>query len=151
MNHYTSLLLYLKELLKSDPLINTITQGDFSKVALNKTNIYTLAHIVIGDPFFTNGQTVGFNLEVAVIDAVLTNLDNGEDSFFNSNNEVDVYNETLAVLNRFWTSINHDFEDKGIKAPDNCTLRQWLSDKDSAVGYVLTFTVELPNSEMILS
>ena len=151
MNHYTELLYYLKDLLQKDALVNTVTQGDFNKVALNKMDIYTLAHIVIGDPFFTNGQTVGFNLEVAVIDAVDYNPEITEDKFFQNNNEVDVFNETLAVLNRFWTSINQDFEEKGIRAPDNSTLRQWVSDKDSAVGYVLTFTVELPNRKMSLS
>lgn len=150
LNHYTELLYYLKQLLEQDPLVNTVTQGDFDKVALNKMDIFMLCHIVIGDPFFTNGQTVGFNLEVAAIDIVDINKEVNTDKFFLNNNEVDVFNETLAVLNRFWTKINQDFEEKGIKAPDNSTLNQWESDKDNAVGYVLNFTVELPNSKMSL-
>ena len=150
MNHYTELLYYLKQLLEADPLVNTVTQGDFDKVALNKMDIFMLTHIVIGDPFFTNGQTVGFNLEVAAIDIVDVNKEVNVDKFFLNNNEVDVFNETLAVLNRFWTKLNQDFEGQGIKAPDNSTLSQWESDKDGAVGYVLNFTVELPNREMSL-
>lgn len=150
MNHYTELLYYFKQLLESDPLVNTVTQGDFDKVALDKMDIFMLCHIVIGDPIFTNGQTVGFNCEVACIDIVDINKEITDTKFFENNNEVDVFNETLAVLNRFWTKLNQDFERKGIKASDNVTLNQWLSDKDNAVGYVLPFTVEMPNREMSL-
>lgn len=151
MNQYSELLYYLKSLLDADPLVNTVTQGDFNKVSQNKMIVYTLAHIVIGDPFFTNGQTVGFNLQVAAIDQVDSNPEIKEGNFFDNNNEVDIFNETLAILNRFWTKINQDFEDKGIKAPDNCTLNKWISDVNSAVGFVLNFTVELDNRDMILN
>lgn len=151
MNHYTEILYYLKSLLESDGLVNTVTQGDIDKVSLNKMDIYMLAHIVIGDPIFTNGQTVGFNIEVLCCDVVDQNNEVNDEKFFKNDNEVDVFNETLAVLNRFWTKLNQDFESKGITASSNVTLQQWISDKDNAVGYVLPFTVEMPNRTMNLS
>jgi len=150
MNHYTELLYYLKGILESDPLVNTVTQGELDMVSLNKMDIYMLCHIVINEPLFTNGQTVGFNVEVLCCDVVDINKEVNEDKFFKNDNEVDVLNETLAVLNRFWTKLNQDFERKGITTDDNVTLQQWLNDKDNAVGYVLPFTVQMPNKKMNL-
>jgi len=151
MNQYSELLFYLKSLLEADPLVKTVTQGDFDKVSQNKMIVYTLAHIVIDDASFTNGQTVGFNVQIAAIDQVDSNPELKEGIFFNNNNEVDVFNETLGILNRLWCKLNQDFEDKGIKAPDNCTCNKWMSDVNSAVGFVLNFSVELDNRTMKLS
>lgn len=151
MNQYTELLYYFKALLDADPLVNTVTQGNEDDIALNKMDLFMLCHIFIGDAIFTNGQTVGFNVVITCLDIVDHNPEQRENKFFKNNNEVDVYNETLAVLNRFWTKINQDFEDKGIKAPDNATLEKGeLQTKDGAVGWKLPFTVELPNRELNL-
>lgn len=150
MNHYSQLLYYFKQLLESDKLVNTVTQGDLDKVALDKLDIFTLAHIVIGDGILTNGQTVGFNCQVACIDIVDINNEITDNKFFKNNNEVDVYNETFAVINRFWTKLNQDFERKGIKTSDNARPQKWVSDKDNAVGYYVEFDVEMPNRAMSL-
>jgi hypothetical protein len=152
MNQYTELLYYFKALLEADPLVNTVTQGDADEIALNKMDVFMLCHIDVGDAIFTNGQTVGFNVEIRCLDIVDHNPEQTEDKFFNNSNEVDVYNETLAVLNRFWSKVHIDFEEKGIEAPSNATLRKGVSEtKDGAVGWGLPFTVELPNRKLNLS
>jgi hypothetical protein len=152
MNQYTELIYYFKALLEADPLVNTVTQGDADEMALNKMDVFMLCHINVGDAIFTNGQTVGFNCEITCLDIIDHNLEQTEDKFFKNNNEVDVYNETLAVLNRFWSNVHIDFEEKGIKAPENATLEKGaLETKDNAVGWKLPFSVELPNRKLNLS
>ena len=81
LNHYTELLRYIKQLLEADELVNTITQGDFDKIDLDKMNIYPLVHIYIGDASFSNGQTINFNVSIGAMSARDTNKELNTDKF----------------------------------------------------------------------
>ena len=152
LNHYTELLYYIKGLLDSDVNVNTVTQGDFDKVDLNKTNIFPLVHVYIGDASFSNGQTVSFDVSIGAMSQRDTNKEVNTDKFFNNDNEVDNYNEMLAVLNRLWTKMYSDFEDVGIVASENPRLakRSQGEDKNSLEGWQLEFQVIMPNSTLHL-
>jgi len=152
LNHYSELLRYIKQLLDADSLINTITQGDFDKVDLNKMNIYPLAHIYIGDSQFSNGQTVSFNVSIGAMNIRDINPEVNTDKFWNNDNEVDNYNEMLAVLNRLWTKMYVDFEEQSITASENPNLlkRSQKLDKNNLEGWQLEFTVTMPNSTLHL-
>lgn len=152
LNHYSELLRYIKSLLEQDNLVNTITQGDLDKVDLNKMNIYPLVHIYIGDGGFTNGQTVTFNVSIGSMNSRDTNKEVNTDKFYYNDNEVDNYNEMLAILNRLWTKMYVDFEDAGITASENPSLlkRKQEQDKNSLEGWQLEFTVTMPNQTLHL-
>lgn len=152
MNHYSELLTYIKSLLEQDPLVNTITQGDFDKVDLYKMNIYPLAHIYLGDVQFTNGQTIQMNVSIGAMNKRDSNPEVNEDKFWNNDNEIDNYNEMLAVLNRLWTKMYTDFEYAGITASENpqVTKRGQDLDKNKLEGYQLEFVVTMPNSTLSL-
>lgn len=152
LNHYSELLRYIKSLLEQDALVNTITQGDLDKVDLNKMNIYPLVHIYIGDGNFTNGQTVAFNVSIGSMNQRDTTNEVSNDKFWYNDNEVDNYNEMLAILNRLWTTMYSDFEDAGITASENPTLlkRKQGLDKNSLEGWQLEFQVSMPNQTLSL-
>jgi hypothetical protein len=152
LNHYSELLRYIKQLLESDPLINTITQGDFVKIDLNKMNLYPLAHVYIGDGSFSNGQTINFNVSIGAMSRRDVTNDINNNKFWGNDNEVDNYNEMLAVMNRLWTKMYVDFEDAGIVASENPTLlkRKQEQDKNSLEGWQLEFQVSMPNSVLRL-
>jgi hypothetical protein len=152
LNHYSELLRYIKQLLESDPLINTITQGDFDKIDLNKMNLYPLAHVYIGDGSFSNGQTINFNVSIGAMSRRDVTNDVNNNKFWGNDNEVDNYNEMLAVMNRLWTKMYVDFEDAGIVASENPTLlkRKQEQDKNSLEGWQLEFQVSMPNSVLRL-
>jgi hypothetical protein len=152
LNHYSELLRYIKQLLESDPLINTITQGDFDKIDLNKMNLYPLAHVYIGDGSFSNGQTINFNVSIGAMSRRDVTNDINNNKFWGNDNEVDNYNEMLAVMNRLWTKMYVDFEDAGIVASENPTLlkRKQEQDKNSLEGWQLEFQVSMPNSVLRL-
>jgi hypothetical protein len=151
MSHYTKVLYYFKELLESDPLVVTVT-NDEDGMSLNKMDLFMLANIEVNDSPLTNGQTVGFDCVLTVLDIVDDNKEITEDKFFRNNNEVDIYNETHAVINRFWTKLNQDFSSRGIKAPDNGVAEKGrLETKDNAIGWRLPFSIQMPNNKLHLS
>lgn len=151
MNQYTQLLYFLKSLGEADPFINTITQGEFDKIDLDKKNIFPLLHINITGAQFTNGQTIKFNLEVGAFDIRDINKTVDDDKFWDNDNEVDNLNETLAVLNRLWVNMNKNFLENNITADDDPSLEPLTQAYTNLLdGWILTFDVELPNTTLNL-
>lgn len=152
MNHYSELLKYIKGLAESDPFVNTVTQGDFDVKDLNKMNIYPLVHIFIGDASFTNGQSVNFNVSIGAMNQRNLSNEITTDKFEGNDNEIDNFNEMLAVLNRLWTTMFRDFQDHGIYASENPQLikAKSVKDKNSLEGWQLEFQVVMPNRTLSL-
>ena len=152
MNHYTELLEYIKTLGEVDPFINTITQGDFDEVDIDKGNIPPLLHIDVVGGSFSNGQTVIFNVEIASLFIRDTNKEVNTDKFYKNDNEVDNLNEALAVLNRLWGKMYKDFADNYITASENPTFTpvDHRATKNNLEGWLLTFDVEMPNTTISL-
>ena len=151
MNHYSQLLYYLKNLGEADPFVNTITQGDFDKLDLNKSNIFPLLHINITGAGFTNGSTVTFSIQIGCFDIRDINKEIVTDKFWLQDNEVDNLNETLAVLNRLWGKMYKDFEDNNITANENPSLEPVTEAYTNLLdGWIMTFDVEMPNTTINL-
>jgi hypothetical protein len=68
------------------------------------------------------------------------------DKFYENDNEIDNLNETLAVVNRLWLLMLKDFEENDITASQNPTLEQMNESKKNLLdGWVMTFTIDVPN------
>lgn len=150
MNQYSELLIYLKELMQSDPLVNTVTKGDFSDLDLNKMDIAPIAHIYVTNPNFNNLQAITFDVELTVVDILDTNKEVNEDKFWENNNETDVLNTTLAVINRAYGILLRDFQDKGFTAVQNAVAEQVQANRDDMIGWRLPFEVMMPNDTISL-
>lgn len=151
MNHYTTLLYYIKQLAESDEFVHTVTRGKMDDVDLEKQNIYPLLHIDVLDGTFSNGQTVNFNVEIACLDIRDINNEVKEDKFWKQDNEVDNHNLTHAILNRLWTSMHRDFADNNITASENPALEKITFGSGNLLdGWLLGFEVEMPNQELNL-
>jgi hypothetical protein len=152
MNHYTQLLTYIKTLGEADPFINTITQGDYDRLDLDKGLIFPLLHITITGGNFTNGSTVVLNVEIAALQQRDINDEVRTDKFWQQDNEVDNMNEMLSVLNRIWTSMYHDFAENDITASENPGLDiiDQSTTTNNIEGWLLTFDAELPNTTISL-
>jgi hypothetical protein len=149
MNQYSQLLNYIKQLGESDPFVNTVEQGEVNEAFFDKGIIYPLLHIAVNTGSFTNGQTIIFNVELTCVQQRDTNKEIINDRFYKNDNEIDNFNETLAVLNRIWTTMYKDFCDKNITSSENASLEK-VTDafKDRLDGWQLIFDVELPNTEI---
>lgn len=151
MNHYTTVLYYIKSLGDADPFINTITQGEFDRLDLDKGNIFPLLHINITGGGFTNGQTVTFTIEIGAFDIRDSNKEIVTDKFWLQDNEVDNLNTMHAVLNRLWTSMYKDFEENNITSSENPTLEPVTEHgKNLLDGWILSFEIEIPNTTLSL-
>ncbi len=151
MNHYTELLYYIKELADSDPLVNKVTQGSIEDVDLNKMNLFNLVHISVTGASFTNGSTVGFDVQLGAYGLRDINKEVNTDQFFLNDNEVDNLNETLAILNRIWSRMVTDFADRDIVADENPTLDIITEENTNILdGWILTFSVVMPNNQISL-
>lgn len=151
LNHYSELLRYIKSLLEQDVLVNTITFGNPEEMDLNKMNIYPLANIEINDAIFTNGQNVVFDVVISTMNQRDT-TNEVNDSKIWYQNEVDNYNEMLAILNRLWSKMLYGFEDNNITASENpkALKRKNVQDKNNLEGWQLSFQVTMPNTALDL-
>ncbi len=151
MNHYTELLEYVKTLGESDSYVNTITQGEFDKIDLNKANIFPLLHVSINGAGFSNGSTIKFTVSLSCLSVRDKNNEVIDDKFWRQDNEVDNLNETLAVLNRIWATMYKDFEDNNITASEEPNLDIVIEERSNILdGWTLNFEAEMPNTTLNL-
>ena len=152
LNHYSELLYYFKELGEDDPFINTITQGDFDRLDLDKGNIFPILHIEVIAGSFTNVQTVVLYVEIASLQKRDTTNDERTDKCWKQENEVDNMNEMLAVLNRIWVIAFRDCDDRGFRATEDPTLEiiDPRTTTNNIEGWVLSFSLIMPNTSISL-
>jgi len=149
MNGYSELLRYFYKIGK--PLVNKITQGDFSDIDLDKKNIMPLLHVSIGDAAFPSDSVVSFTVQVGCFDIRDINNEVNTDSYYGNDNEIDNLNSTLAILNRIWELMYKDFEENNITASENPSLQQYTESRKNLLdGWIMTFQVEVPNTDINL-
>ena len=151
MNQYTEVLIYIKTLAEQDNFINTITQGDTSDYDLDKGNIFPLLNIDINNAGFTNGNTITFDIEIGCCDIRDANNETRTDKFWLQDNKVDNLNTMLASLNRIWFKLLQDFENNNIRVDETAPLEQLTEwNKNLVDGWLMTFTIEVPNTTISL-
>ena len=149
MNQLTQLYLYLKQLAEADDLVNSVMKT--VDIDLKKEVMFPLVNINIISGSFTNGSTVNFNIELACFNQRDINKEINTDDFWGQDNEVDNHNLCVAVLNRMWLNMYTDFEENNITSSENPTFELGSFEGAKLVdGARLTFTVEVPNTELSL-
>lgn len=149
MNHYTELHYRIKEL--AEPLVSTVTRGNFEDVDISKSNIYPLLHIFVSGGNFNNGQTVTFNLQLGCFQQRNNNNTYEIDKLWDNDNGVDNMNETLAVLNEIWLKLLDDFLRNDITASENPSLEPVENAYENGLdGWILSFDLEIPNNNISL-
>jgi hypothetical protein len=151
MNQYTEVLIYIKTLAEQDNFIHTVTQGITNEMDLDKGNIMPILNIDVLTGSFSNGNTISFDLEISCLDIRDNNKETRTDKFWLQDNEVDNLNTMLASLNRIWFKMLQDFENNNIRVDESASL---ISVKEWGVnlldGWVMTFTIEVPNTTISL-
>jgi len=149
MNQLTQLYLYLKQLAEADSFVNSVMKT--VDIDLKKEVMFPLVNINIVSGSFTNGSTVQFNIELACFNQRDINKEINTNDFWGQDNEVDNHNLAIGVLNRMWLKMYTDFEENNITSSENPTFELGSFEGAKLVdGARLTFTVEVPNTELSL-
>ena len=88
MIEFYNLLDNIKDHLRTNPNVTTVTFGDIMDVDLNKTTMFPLSHIMVSDMTFSD-HIVTATLDMLFLDIVDDNRNESTDSFLSNNNMQD--------------------------------------------------------------
>lgn len=89
----------VRDRLRDNPNVFSVTFGDISEVDLNKTTIFPLSHLTITNVTFER-SVINFTIALLCLDIVDYNKEKYDDDIFYGNTNLqDVYNTQLQVVN----------------------------------------------------
>jgi hypothetical protein len=95
----------VRDKLRDNPNVFTVTFGDITEVDLNKTTMFPLSHLTITNVTF-DGSIINFTIRMLCLDIVDYNKEKYDDDvFYGNTNLQDVYNTQLQVVNDIVQSV----------------------------------------------
>mgnify|MGYP000238781945 FL=1 len=95
----------VRDRLRDNPNVFSVTFGDISEVDLNKTTIFPLSHLTITNVTFER-SVINFTIALMCLDIVDYNKEKYDDDvFYGNTNLQDVYNTQLQVVNDIVQSV----------------------------------------------
>ncbi|NRA78755.1 MAG: hypothetical protein HRU18_11145 [Pseudoalteromonas sp.] len=146
MNHVYEVLDIIKDELRNTIGCNTVSFGLLSEVDLDKTTIFPLAHIIMGQARPT--QVVEFDFTIILADIVDENKEEAkDDEFYGNNNLQDVLNTQFEVGNRVISRLRRSQKFRGSYELVSDPTMDVMIDRFSNLlaGWELNFTVGLKN------
>lgn len=151
MNHVYDILDTLKNELRATKQVNTVTFGSITEADLDKTTIFPLSHIVMGDARHL-GNVIEFNIRIIMADVVdESNFKEKDDDFYGNNNMQDVLNSQFEVGNRIVSKLKRgDLFNSRYQVIGDPSLEPFM-DRFSNVltGWELNMDVQIPNDMSI--
>ena len=139
----------IQEKLKANGITNKVTFGDILEVDLDKTTIYPLSHISMGDVVFSN-HIVTVTIQLFCLDIVdKPNELSDEDSIYGNDNLQDALNTQLQVVNDIQQELRRgaSFTDE-LQLTTDITASPLLdSFENELAGWAVTISIEMPNTE----
>lgn len=150
MTAYYDIETKLQELLIADIGITTVSRGVIDKVALQKTNMYALAHVTTNN-MTLNGSVLIFNMSVYLMDVVDITKEDITDLFIGNDNEMDVLNTMAAVGIRVMKQFKQgDVSELGFQLQGQPTFEPFVERyEDNLAGWAITFNVMAPHGMTI--
>jgi len=148
--NYFDIIDKLKSHFESDPMINTVSQGDIFDIDLNKMTIFPLAHIIVNTATFEE-NVIRYNISILAMDITDTSKKESPNKFDGNDNELWVLNSMLAVQNRCYellrrgTLYTEKFQVDGSPTCEPFTERF----ENKLGGFTMTFDVLIPNDMTI--
>lgn len=156
MNHVYDILDTLKEELRDNVAVNTVSFGDITEIDLNKTSIFPLSHIILGTSRHL-GNLIEFDITVIMADVVdVSNVAESNDEFYGNDNLQDVLNTQFQVGNRVVNGMlrasrfHTNMYDRDYRIVSDPTLEPFIDRFSNLLaGYELNFTVQVPNNSSV--
>lgn len=147
MNHVYDILDTIKDELRANPSVTTVTFGDLSDIDLDKTTMFPLSHLILRNATYGE-RTVTFTIEVLCSDIVDYNDSaNTSDEFYGNDNLHDVMNTQFEVINSLIMKLMRGSLFEGNYQVTSTPSAEPFKERFSNVlaGWSSTFQVELPN------
>jgi len=140
----------LKDYLKANGFINTVTTGDIYEVDLAKQTIYPLVHIIVNNAT-PKESNLSFNLSVLFMDLIDLSKSDTTDVFENNDNLLDVLNTQLALANKMITDLRRGDLYSDLVQLDGDPLCEPFTDRfeNKVGGWTVTFDLIVPNDMTI--
>lgn len=150
MNSFYDLTNKIKDTLKAEPFVNTVTYGSLDDIDLNKQTIFPLSHVIVNNAV-VGENTVTYNISVLSMDIVDESKLEVTDDFVGNNNEQDVLNTQLAVQNRLIALLQRgDLYTDKFQVEGEVTCEPFVDRfENKLAGWAATFDVLLPNDMTI--
>jgi len=148
MNHVYDILDTLKTTLRETKGVNTVTFGQLSDVDLDKTTMFPLSHIVLGDTIHRRNM-LEFTIKVIMADIVDISKEESEfDDFYGNDNLQDVLNTQFEVGNRLVSLLQRgSLFNNNYQVLSNPTLTPFIDRFNNVLaGYELDVTIQMKNS-----
>jgi len=149
MIEFYNLLDNIKDHLRSNPNVTTVTFGDIMDVDLNKTTMFPLSHMMVSDMTFSD-HIVTATLDLLFLDIVDDNRNETTDSFLSNNNMQDILNTQLAVGNVLQSSLRRGelFTNK-LQVLSNVSAKPFYDRfENQLAGWAFTISIQLPNNNV---
>ena len=140
----------LKNRLDANKITNKVSFGDILQVDLDKTTIYPLAHITMGDVVFSDHIVIA-SVQLFCLDIVdKTNELSSDDLFYGNDNLQDVLNTQLQVVNDVQQHLRRgDLFDDKLQLITDVTANPFLDNfENELAGWAVNISIELPNTEI---
>lgn len=141
-----NILTRIKNQLKADVNVNTVTFGDIFSIDLEKQTIYPLSHIILNNATL-EGDTLNtwrFGVSVMCMDIVDVSKEPTTDIFRGNDNEQDVLNTQHAVLARLFSVLSND--DNLFTIDGEPTVEPFFDEyMNKLTGWTATFDLLIPN------
>jgi hypothetical protein len=135
--------------LKENGITNTVTFGDILEVDLDKTTIYPLSHITMGEVVFSP-HIVTATIQLFCLDIVdKVNTLTDDDIFYGNDNLQDILNTQLQVVNDIQQELTRgSMFDDNLQLTTDITASPFMDNfENQLAGWAVTISIELPNTE----
>lgn len=150
MNGFYQFTTKIKDTLKLDPFVNTVTYGDIFQVDLNKKTIFPLSHLVVNN-VTKESNVMRFNISILAMDIVDVSKEATTDVFIGNDNTQDIWHTQLKVLDRLTELLRRgSIVSDGYKLDGNPTFEQFTERFENYLaGWTVTFDVLVGNDMTI--
>jgi len=147
MTQFYDVLDKIKDELRMNPNVFSVTYGDITKVDLDKTTIFPLSHLNISNA--TIGEhTVRFTLQLLCVDIVDYNKNvSPDDEFYGNDNMQDILNTQLQVVNDVVSQLRRGtlFTDK-LQILEDVSVQPFMDRfENELAGWGADIVIEMPN------
>jgi hypothetical protein len=140
----------IKDKLRTSPNIQTVSFGDIMEVDLNKTTLYPLAHIGMGDVSLQDHK-IEVTINLLLLDIVDDNRDpSTEDEFYGNSNLQDILNTMLAEANILISDLRRGSSfDELYQIDTDVTARPFLDRfENQLAGWGVDLVISFPNNDV---